>query len=299
MEMQQVRYFLAVARTLNFTRAAEACNVTQPALTRAIKTLEDELGGPLLLREGRLTHLTPLGERMRPYLANCYENAEAAKSVATALSKGEAAALALAIAHSVDVALLLPPLAEMFRAFPGLQLKVRRGSGDEVTEMLKAGRVEVAVAGSAGTGWDRLETSALFTEGFDLVVGADHPLAQRNDPAFDSDCLQGARLLLHADHGLADHELASLGAAGLALADAHEVDGVHDLEQLVAHSLGIALAPASALRAAGFRHLPVRGAPERTVSLMTAAGRPRSRALAAFLQLLKGRDWPRALSGAG
>jgi len=70
MEMQQVRYFLAVSRTLNFTRAAEECNVTQPALTRAIKQLEDELGGELIRREGRNTHLTDLGNRMRPLLSN-------------------------------------------------------------------------------------------------------------------------------------------------------------------------------------------------------------------------------------
>ena len=64
MEMKQVRYFVAVAETLNFTRAAEQCNVTQPALTRAIKQLEFELGGDLIRREGRNTHLTDLGNRM-------------------------------------------------------------------------------------------------------------------------------------------------------------------------------------------------------------------------------------------
>lgn len=73
MEMQQVRYFLAVSRTLNFTRAAEECNVTQPALTRAIKQLEDELGGELIRREGRFSHLSDLGNRMLPLLRQCYE----------------------------------------------------------------------------------------------------------------------------------------------------------------------------------------------------------------------------------
>src|SRR5438552_2930921 len=58
MKMHQVRYFLAVARTLNFTRAAEQCNVFQPALTRAIQQLEDELSGKLLRRERNLSHLT-------------------------------------------------------------------------------------------------------------------------------------------------------------------------------------------------------------------------------------------------
>ena len=61
--MQQIRYFLAVCETLNFTRAAEQCHVTQPALTRAVQKLEDELGGLLFRRERHLTHLTDLGRK--------------------------------------------------------------------------------------------------------------------------------------------------------------------------------------------------------------------------------------------
>lgn len=74
MEMQQVRYFVALAETLNFTRAAERCNVSQPALTRAIQQLEYELGGPLVRREGRNSHLTGLGERMLPLLRQCLDS---------------------------------------------------------------------------------------------------------------------------------------------------------------------------------------------------------------------------------
>ncbi|WP_281058993.1 MULTISPECIES: LysR family transcriptional regulator [unclassified Mesorhizobium] len=66
MEISQFRYFLAVAKELNFTRAAEQCNVTQPALSRAIKLLED--GGPLFHRERRFTHLTELGRMGETYL---------------------------------------------------------------------------------------------------------------------------------------------------------------------------------------------------------------------------------------
>ena len=68
MEMHQVRYFLAVARVLNFTRAADECNVTQPSLTRAIKQLEAELGGDLFRRERPAAQLTELGQRMHPLL---------------------------------------------------------------------------------------------------------------------------------------------------------------------------------------------------------------------------------------
>ena len=75
MEMHQIRYFLGVARTLNFTRAAEECHVSQPSLTRAIKLLEQELGGDLFRRERSLSHLTDLGQRMLPLMQQCYDTA--------------------------------------------------------------------------------------------------------------------------------------------------------------------------------------------------------------------------------
>ncbi len=68
MEMHQIRYFLAICECLNFTRAAEQCHVARPSLTRAIKKLEAELGGPLLRRERNHTHLTELGRLIRPHL---------------------------------------------------------------------------------------------------------------------------------------------------------------------------------------------------------------------------------------
>jgi DNA-binding transcriptional LysR family regulator len=107
MEMHQVRYFLGVARTLNFTRAADECNVTQPSLTRAIKQLEAELGGDLFRRE-RPTQLTELGQRMHPLLKQCYEAAAGAPSLASSFKSGEIGALQIALTHSVDLSLLIP-----------------------------------------------------------------------------------------------------------------------------------------------------------------------------------------------
>src|SRR5205814_5175644 len=95
MELFQVRYFLALAKTLNFTRAAEACNVTQPALTRAIQRLEEELGGPLFQRERNLTQLTELGRLMRPMLEQALAAAESAKQHAQRFRKAELASLRL------------------------------------------------------------------------------------------------------------------------------------------------------------------------------------------------------------
>src|SRR6202166_5041689 len=107
MEMHQVRYFLAVSRVLNFTRAADECNVTQPSLTRAIKLLEAALGGDLFRRE-RPTQLTDLGQRMHPLLKQCYEAAAGARSLASSFKSGEIGALRIALTHSVDLSVLIP-----------------------------------------------------------------------------------------------------------------------------------------------------------------------------------------------
>src|SRR5260370_28401577 len=102
MEMHQVRYFLAVAQELNFSRAAEICNVTQPSLSRAIQHLEGELGGPLFHRERHLTHLTDLGEMVRPHLETVYESAVKGKHLSKDLSQLRRVPLKLGIMSTVS-----------------------------------------------------------------------------------------------------------------------------------------------------------------------------------------------------
>src|SRR3954469_25066337 len=99
MEMHQVRYFLAAARILNFTRAADECNVSQPSLTRAIKQLEAELGGDLFRRERTAAPLTELGRGMHPLLQQCYVAAAGSKSLAASFKTGKIGTLRIAIAE--------------------------------------------------------------------------------------------------------------------------------------------------------------------------------------------------------
>ena len=108
MELSQVRYFLALAKTLNFTRAAEACNVTQPALTRAIQRLEEELGGPLLHRERNLSQLTDLGRVMLPHLDAAYLAAETATAQAAAFKRRELTPLRLGLNTTISAHVLMP-----------------------------------------------------------------------------------------------------------------------------------------------------------------------------------------------
>ena len=87
MEMHQVRYFLAAAEELNFSRAARRCDVSQPTLSRAIKSLEAELGGDLFRREGKNTHLSELGQMVRPHLEMVFNASANAKRVSQDLTE--------------------------------------------------------------------------------------------------------------------------------------------------------------------------------------------------------------------
>ncbi len=224
MEMQQVRYFVALADTLNFTRAAEQCNVTQPVLTRAIKALEDELGGELIRREGRLSHLSELGQRMLPLLRQCLDSALSAKSLARSVAVGETPSLAIGMSRTVDAALLIGSLMEIYRVFPRIQLKLRRGTGKEIGQLLKNGDIEIAVAGPLGDGWERLDAWPMFTESFDVLVGAGHELARRNEKCVEIDVIRNQQLLMQTGSEMANEELDKLGAKGIRLANAHQVE---------------------------------------------------------------------------
>src|SRR5438093_13502184 len=126
MEMHQVRYFLAAVSELNFTKAADRCNVSQPSLTRAIKQLEGELGGDLFRRERPQAQLTELGERMLPLLKQCYESALGARSLASAIKSGEIGTLRLALSRTVELSTLMSHLAWLSRLFAGRDIQVLR-----------------------------------------------------------------------------------------------------------------------------------------------------------------------------
>jgi len=185
MEMHQVRYFLAVARVLNFTRAADECNVSQPSLTRAIKQLEAELGGDLFRRERPAAQLTELGQRMHPLLKQCFEAAAGARSLASSFKSGEIGALRIALTHSIDLALLIPHLDQIKRQFNRLEFRFLRGSSRDVGEFLKKGEAELGIAAEIDEDWERLDTWPLFTEDFQLVVNRRHRLANQDNIEFE------------------------------------------------------------------------------------------------------------------
>ena len=147
MELHQVRYFLAVASTLNFTRAAEQCNVTQPALTKGVQKLEQELGGQLIYRERELTQLTDLGKEVLPMLARTLASAETARRRAKEFQRKEVAPLKIGLAPSISASLVLDPIAEIAKFVPGLHVELRQGSAEKLVDLLLEGEINAAMVG--------------------------------------------------------------------------------------------------------------------------------------------------------
>ncbi|MTV18896.1 MULTISPECIES: LysR family transcriptional regulator [Bradyrhizobium] len=289
MEMHQVRYFLAVARTLNFTRAADECNVTQPSLTRAIKQLEAELGGDLFRRE-RPAGLTELGQRMHPLLKQCYEAAVGARSLASSFKSGEIGALRIALTHSIDLSLLIPFLDQIKRQFNRLEFRFLRGNGREVGDMLKKGEAELGIAAELDPNWERLDTWPLFTEDFQLVVNADHRLAGQD--SIDLDDLRSEQLLSrgYCEHG--SRLNAALREHGVDVDHCHEISSERDLVELLEAGIGIAVVPDTSRIPQTLKRTSVEGLDaRRTVNLYGVAGRERTAVASAVMRMLRGTDW--------
>ncbi|MEQ1953994.1 LysR family transcriptional regulator [Mesorhizobium sp. CN2-181] len=288
MEMQQVRYFLALAKTLNFTRAAAECHVSQPALTRSIKQLEDELGGALIRRERGHSHLTELGRRMLPTLQQCYEAAVSAKAIAKAVHDSDVASINIAVANCVNMAVLAQSVAELARCYPALELKIRRGAASAILDALKDGEVDIAIAGPLSS-WERLNMWPLFREQILVAVNVDHRFGRRIPPDIAIAELAGEVFLRRADCELRNDHDRSL--AGFVPSIEHEVEMDHDLLALLEANAGVAFLSVTAPGSARVRLLRPDIELSRTISVFAIAGRMNSAAGGLLLSLLRAADW--------
>ena len=184
MEMHQIRYFLALCEELNFTRAAERCNVAQPSLTRAIRLLEEEFGGALVNRERANTHLTELGRMMRPHLADVYAQAQLARSEARKLKAAKRLTLRLGVMCTIAPAPLLALMDSLGRRHPDLDLEVVDATARDLEDRLKRDELEVAIYCRPDHPDDRLHYHKLFRERMMIVVAPTHPLAGQDPVRF-------------------------------------------------------------------------------------------------------------------
>ncbi|MBY0335905.1 MAG: LysR family transcriptional regulator [Acetobacteraceae bacterium] len=291
MDLTQIRYFLAVARELNFTRAAEACNVTQPALTRAVQRLEDELGGPLLLRERALTQLTELGRAMLPLLQQTADAADAVRVGAAGFARKDGPKpLRVGIERCLPVRALLPLLREVVAHVGEVELSLIEDAPEPLAEALLHGQLDTALLPAVHDLPERLSRWPLWTQRISVLLPEGHELALRD--ALSPADLAGQAMLAPAAAGAAA-ALERLWAGEAHRRAAHSAGAsAAALEALVALGLGLSLTPESEPRLPGTVVRPLQ-APEaeQAIILATPAGRPMNPAVSAFVKLARARRW--------
>ncbi len=284
MEMYQVRYFLAVADLLNFTRAAERLHVAQPSLTRAIQKLEDELGGPLFRRERANTHLTELGRMMLPHLTATLAAAETAKAQAVSFYRREAGHLTLGACSTICAETVAPLLAATAAEVAGLELEVVVAPSAALEERLIAGELDAAVLTPlGGAGHQRFDARAVAEEPFVVAFAPGHRFERASEVMLED--LDGEAIVMRLGCGHEEAIAAAMEARGVARTVRHRSGDERFVAEIVRAGLGVVVVPEAVAAARRLSFRPLADLPLAfRVALTTVAGRRHSPALAALLR---------------
>ncbi|MEV0029499.1 LysR family transcriptional regulator [Nocardia sp. NPDC050793] len=245
MELQQLRYVVAVAETNSFTRAAERCLVVQSALSHQIARLERELGARLFERTSRRVRLTPAGAAFLPAARQCLDAAErAAAEVAAAVGevRGRLAVGLIPTVAAVDVP---GALREFRRRHPHVRICLRVGASEDLVEQVAQGAIDVAFLGLPTTSRPRgVATRELARDRLVAVVAPDHPLA--GESTVDLRRLS-SEVFVDLPAGTAGRAQSdqAFAAAGLDRDVAFEVTTADYITRLVGEDLCVAMLPAA------------------------------------------------------
>ncbi len=291
MEMHQVRYFLAAAKTLSFTRAAEACHVSQPALTTAIKKLEAQLGSPLFHREGRQVALTEFGRRMQPHLSQIVEQAKAAETVAKDFRLLKQVPIRLGVMSTIGPMRLSGLLTAFEQQSPGVETAVRDGAPEALAAQLDADELDMAILNPLDGLGDNYRAEPLYTERYVVLLPPQHRLCERNALALRD--LSGEPYVDRLSCEMRDMVMGVCADMGVTLYARFRSEREDWVQAMVMANIGFAFMPEfSVTHPDSVRRPLVEPAVKRTISLITVPGRKHSPAVTAFLRTVRAHKWP-------
>jgi DNA-binding transcriptional LysR family regulator len=294
MQLYQIRYFLALARSLNFTRASEQCNVSQPALTKAIQKLELELGGVLVHRERNLTQLTDLGKLVLPSLERVYVASESVRASAEEFQRRKVAPLQIALASCISASILEAPLIEVAKYVPGLQVELVEGEPSEIEDMLLSGVVSAALVGDdTERSSQRIDEWPLFDERLLVLTPMESRFAERS--TLSPELLADATWIGRTGFEPGCKCWRELFPEGGEPKVGHRGHHLAQLQHMVSAGLGLMLWPEHAPHLDTLVVRAIEGRPlHRTVALRVVQGRRYSPALEAFMKVARVLDWTKS-----
>ncbi len=289
METHQLRYFLAVARTRNFSRAAEQCRVAQPSLSQQIQKLEGELGERLFERSTREVSLTAAGELFREHAARVIEEMEQARERVREISGLLRGRVVLGALPTVAPYFLPARLRAFTREHPGIEVVVHEDTTGQLVEGVLAKEIDVALL-SLPVERAGLEAEEFFDEPLRVALPKKHALATKKGLTLD-DLENESFILMKEGHCLAGQALQFCRLNGFAPRVSFRSAQIETVLSFVANGWGISIVPAmSAQRAAAgvvFRSLP---GVTRSIGVVYRSGRPLSGAARALVGFLRGAE---------
>ena len=179
MNFHQLQYAVAISRHgLSVTQAASALGTSQPAISRALKALERELGFDLFVREGRaFSRITPQGAQVLEYATRALAEIDSLKAVAADLNQDSRGTLSIATTHT-QARYVLPPVVQTFRErYPEVELHLHQGTSEQIAEMVATDRVQLAIATGSDGLFPGLVLLPVYRWHRQVIVPKHHPLA--------------------------------------------------------------------------------------------------------------------------
>ncbi len=253
MTLTELKYIVAVARERHFGRAAEACFVSQPTLSVAIKKLEDELEVQLFERGNVEVSITPVGERIVEQAQRVLEESATIREIAKEGKDPRNGPLRLGVIHTIGPYLLPGLVPAMLKAVPQMPLLLQEGLTAKLLEALKLGEIDVAVVAEP-LPIPGIMSWPVYDEPFAVVVPNHHPWAQR-DAVASTELQEQTMLLLGAGHCFRDQvlkvcpELSRYAATSAGIQKTFEGSSLETIRHMVASGIGITVVPWTAIPA--------------------------------------------------
>ena len=289
MEIHQIKYFLAVVKEGNFSRAASACNVTQPSLTRGIRKLEADLGGLLFDRKVSGAELTDLGRQMLPRLERAHQ------AVSEALDEAHGARFAKKRQLRVGLVCTLGPqrLVDLFtrleRSMPDFELSLKESKARDVIDQLLAEEIDVGMSCQPAYP-DEVAVVPLFTERYAVAFRQGHRFEEMTEIPLEE--MIGENYLERLNCEFDDYYTAHFGDRSLPLNIRYSSEREDWVQAMILVGLGVAFVPEFLPLLPGIeKRLVAQPAMAREISLLTVRGRPRSSVADMFVRLASAQKW--------
>lgn len=291
MELQQIRYFLAIHEHGGFSRAAQACDVSQPALTAAIKKLETEVGAPVFYREGKRLLLTELGRMVKPHLEQVLTGTQAAREIARNFTLLRQAPLRIGVMTTIGPVRVSRFFRRFHQSHPGVELTVRDAMLPLLLHELERGEIDIALVSTPLGLGDTFRFEPLYNERYVVVFPPGHRFERLNTIALAD--VSGEDYVDRLACELRESVMAACGQRMVELYAAFRSEREDWIESMVLAGLGFAFMPQYSVRLSGLQQRPLVDPPvERTILVTDVRGRQRSPATRLFVDEIRAYEWP-------